>query len=89
MARIPVQRMYEDLGELLVNVSREELGKLLEAARKRASGKAGGTARGSKMISMRVPEPLLEAFKKRCAAEGVPYQAQIKGLMEVWLEHGK
>jgi len=42
------------------------------------------TAR-SKLISLRVPEPLLAAFKQRCALEGVSYQARIKELMRDWL----
>ena len=40
----------------------------------------------SKPISLRVPEPLLAAFKQRCAMEGVPYQARIKELMQRWLQ---
>lgn len=39
----------------------------------------------SKLISMKVPEPLLEAFRQRCEAEGIKYQTQIKKLMESWL----
>lgn len=40
----------------------------------------------SRLISMKVPEPLLDAFKARCAADGEPYQARIKRLMQAWLE---
>ena len=40
----------------------------------------------SKPISLRVPEPLLAAFKQRCALEGVAYQSRIKVLMRAWLE---
>ncbi len=39
----------------------------------------------SKSISLRVPEPLLAAFKRRCELEGVPYQSRIKTLMHDWL----
>ena len=39
----------------------------------------------SRLISMKVPEDLLGAFKARAALEGRPYQAQIKRLMRRWL----
>ncbi len=39
----------------------------------------------SKLISMKVPEPLLDAFRQRCENEGIKYQTQIKKLMEEWL----
>lgn len=41
----------------------------------------------SKLISMKIPEPLLDAFRQRCESEGVKYQTQIKALMELWLAH--
>lgn len=40
------------------------------------------------LISMKVPEPLLRAFKERCRLEGHRYQTQIKKLMSAWLEGG-
>ena len=40
----------------------------------------------SKLISMKVPIPLLEAFKYRAKLEGTPYQTLIKRLM---LQHIK
>lgn len=39
----------------------------------------------SKLISMKVPEPLLDSFRQRCEMEGVKYQTQIKKLMQEWL----
>ena len=39
----------------------------------------------SRLISMKVPEPLLAAFKLRCRAEGTRYQTRIKTLMAAWL----
>lgn len=41
--------------------------------------------RGSRLISIRVPEDLLSAFKAKADLEGIPYQAQIKRLMASWL----
>jgi len=40
----------------------------------------------SRLISMKVPEPLLEAFKVKARLNGTPYQTQIKRLMKAWLE---
>jgi predicted DNA binding CopG/RHH family protein len=39
----------------------------------------------SKLISMKVPEDLLEAFKTRAKLAGIPYQTQIKALMRAWV----
>ena len=40
----------------------------------------------SRLISLKVPEPLLESFKTKAGLGGVPYQTQIKRLMKEWLE---
>jgi uncharacterized protein (DUF4415 family) len=45
----------------------------------------GGGRSASRLISLRVPEDLLETFKRRCRLEGVRYQTQIKRLMKDWL----
>jgi len=39
----------------------------------------------SRLISLKVPEDLLEAFRRRCHLEGTRYQTQIKRLMGDWL----
>ena len=39
----------------------------------------------SRLISMKVPENLPDAFKRRCSLNNVPYQRQIKSLMKQWL----
>lgn len=39
----------------------------------------------SKLISIKVPENLLGAFRTRAELEGVPYQTQIKVLMKEWV----
>lgn len=39
----------------------------------------------SQLISIKVPVPLLEAFKARANLLGIPYQSQIKKLMLEWL----
>ncbi len=40
----------------------------------------------SKLISMKIPQPLLEAFREKSQVMGVPYQTQIKVLMKDWLK---
>lgn len=39
----------------------------------------------SKLISMKVPEFLLAAFRQKCELHGLKYQTQIKRLMQNWL----
>jgi predicted DNA binding CopG/RHH family protein len=43
----------------------------------------------SKLISLKVPEDLLGAFRQRAELAGVPYQAQIKRLMREWVLDGR
>lgn len=43
--------------------------------------------RGSRLISIKVPEALLSSFKSKAGLEGIPYQTQIKRLMRAWLEN--
>jgi predicted DNA binding CopG/RHH family protein len=38
----------------------------------------------SRLISLKVPEPLLASFKVKAQLSGVPYQTQIKLLMKDW-----
>lgn len=40
----------------------------------------------NKLISIRMPIPLLEAFRFKAERAGVPYQVMIKRLMEAWLK---
>jgi predicted DNA binding CopG/RHH family protein len=42
----------------------------------------------SRLISLKVPEPLLASFKTKARLSGVPYQTQIKRLMKDWMESG-
>ena len=43
----------------------------------------------SKLISMKVSEDLLQAFKTKAKLENVRYQSQIKLLMEKWVSSGE
>jgi predicted DNA binding CopG/RHH family protein len=40
---------------------------------------------GSTLISLKVADPLLQAFKDKSNLTGIPYQSQIKALMRQWL----
>ena len=42
----------------------------------------------SRLISMKVPEPLLSAFRFKCSERGVKYQTRIKELMTAWVLGG-
>ena len=39
----------------------------------------------SKLISIKIPERMLAVFKQRCRSQRIPYQTQIKHLMEQWI----
>lgn len=39
----------------------------------------------SRLISLKVPEDLLNAFKTKAAMANTPYQTQIKALMKAWV----
>ena len=39
----------------------------------------------TKLISIKVPENLLNAFKAKAKVNGIPYQTQIKRLMQEWM----
>ncbi len=45
-----------------------------------------GTPRSpSRLISLKVPQDLLDAFRAKAGLIGTPYQTQIKRLMKDWL----
>lgn len=45
-----------------------------------------GQGEGSKLISLRVPESLLRAFRSKAESTGSKYQRQILSLMRAWIE---
>ena len=45
----------------------------------------GNKPQPSKLISLKVPVPLLNAFRFQCEQQGLKYQTQIKVLMKDWL----
>jgi uncharacterized protein (DUF4415 family) len=48
----------------------------------------GGSPRQSKLISIKVPEDLLEAFRHKARLSDTRYQTQIKKLMKDWVLEG-
>lgn len=46
----------------------------------------GSRNSSSKLISLKVPEDLLQAFKAKAKQNGLKYQTQIKLLMREWIE---
>ncbi len=75
-----VQYFTEEYLEHCKNLSVTEILEFLEDFRCLHSGKSK-----SKLISLKVQEPLLNAFKTRARLHGIRYQTQIKVLMEEWV----
>jgi len=40
----------------------------------------------TKLISIKIPESLLAAFRQKCELTGIKYQTKIKALMTDWLQ---
>ena len=78
----PVQHFSDEYIEQCKSASPEQALRFLEEFRQL---QMPARAAKSRLISLRVPEPLLAAFRQRCEQEGVKYQAQIKRLMQEWL----
>ena len=76
----PVQRFSDDYLASTREVSADEVVNFLDDFRQLHAPVAT-----SRLISMRVPDPLLAAFKRKCALAGVRYQTQIKLIMTGWL----
>lgn len=79
----PVQRFSGEYLESTRELSADEIVRFLDEFRQ-----LHAPNRPSRLISMRVPEPLLQSFKARCKLEGARYQTRIKELMEDWLRSG-
>lgn len=81
----PVQRFDDDYLEQARKASPAQILAFLEQYRL-LQGATTVVAAKSKLISMKVPEDLLEAFRAKCDVAGIKYQSQIKVLMREWLE---
>lgn len=78
----PLQRFTPAYLERCGELSPDEIVRFLDDF-KRIQGAAKARSR---LISLKVPEPLLAAFKLQARLRGVPYQTQIKTLMREWLD---
>lgn len=79
-----VQSFSDEYLQRCQQMSTDEIASFLEQFRLIHGGnkmKAGK----SKLISIKVPEDLLDAFKTKSKLQGIPYQTQIKKLMSQWL----
>jgi hypothetical protein len=76
----PVQYFSVDYLEHCKSLSPEEIVKFLEDFRL-----LHGSRSPIRLISLKIPETLLAAFRHRCRMEDVAYQTQIKKLMRDWL----
>ena len=78
----PVQYFSDEYLERCKQMSPDEIVKFLDDFRRIHSGQPAT----SKLISMKVPEDLLNTFKTKAKLNGVPYQTQIKRLMTAWVQ---
>jgi predicted DNA binding CopG/RHH family protein len=76
-----IQKFTPEYLEQCRRMSPEDTARFLDEFRRLHSPKTK-----SRLISLKVPEPLLAAFKIRCRAEGERYQTKIKALMLAWID---
>jgi predicted DNA binding CopG/RHH family protein len=81
----PVQSFSDEYLERSSQMSPEEISRFLEQFRL-VHGGIGAAKQKTKLISLKVPENLLNAFRQKSELEGVRYQTQIKQLMAEWLD---
>jgi predicted DNA binding CopG/RHH family protein len=82
--RRPVQYFSDEYLERCRAMKPEEVLEFLESFRLIQER----TRPASRLISLKVPQDLLDAFRARCGLEGIQYQTQIKRLMHDWLRVG-
>ncbi len=79
----PLQLFSDEYLERCRDLTPEQIATFLEQFRVIAHA---GRKSKSKLISVKVPVELLEAFKFKAQLEGKPYQSLIKELMWEWLQ---
>lgn len=77
----PVQFFSDEYLEQCKSMSAHDIAEFLEAFRLMQQ-----PAEKSKLISIKIPESLLAAFRKKCELEDMKYQTQIKKIMRLWVE---
>jgi len=79
----PVQYFSDEYLEQCKEMTPDQIIEFLDDFRQ-LHGHRNETRSRSKLISLKVPENLLNVFKKQAALSGTPYQTQIKVLMKEW-----
>lgn len=79
----PIQYFSREYLQRCRTMSPEQILRFLEDFR---SLRRTAPPRKSRLISLKVPEDLLAAFKEKARLRDIPYQTQIKRLMARWLE---
>ncbi len=82
MKEKPLQTFSDEYLERCKDLTPEQIIEFLDQYRLIAFS---GRKTKSKLISIKVPEDLLGAFKFKARLMGKPYQALIKELMQEWL----
>jgi predicted DNA binding CopG/RHH family protein len=80
----PVQYFSEEYLEQCKEMTPDQIIRFLDDFRQLHGHRKESRSR-SKLISLKVPENLLNVFKKQAALAGTPYQTQIKVLMKEWV----
>lgn len=78
----PVQYFSEEYLAQCRKMTPEQIVSFLEDFRTLHAG--ASVPAKSRLISLKVPEPLLASFRMKAQLSGVPYQTQIKRLMTDW-----
>lgn len=76
----PIQYFSDEYIERCKGMSNEQILEFLESFRRMQEKPVQ-----SKLISLKVPELLLQTFKQQCDFEGLKYQTKIKSLMFSWV----
>jgi predicted DNA binding CopG/RHH family protein len=77
----PLQRFDDEYLERCKGMSPDQTLQFLDDFRRLHGSKPAP----SKLISMKVPQDLLKAFRAKADLTATPYQAQIKRLMREWV----
>lgn len=80
----PVQKFSKEYLDSCAKMSPAEILAFLESFRQLNAPENRESP--SRLISIKIPEDLLRAFRLKAEASGVRYQTQIKKLMEAWLK---
>jgi predicted DNA binding CopG/RHH family protein len=78
----PVQKFSDEYLERCRDMSAADIAQFLDDFMRIH----GDRPASSKLISLKVPEDLLGAFRAQARLAGVPYQSQIKMLMRRWVD---